>query len=159
MIIQAGFDFEILARPRIIQHGMLMPTLVLICLDESMQLNSVRIVPGTFAGCLVPFEGAILAALNPDYTKYFAIAHPGSFSEGFSEPDPLLDEAAALETKAAERGMRLIGHFAIDETGSMSARPRSYFDEYPSHKDLPRTMVHWVHEKFGNRGSLTAPPQ
>jgi hypothetical protein len=55
MIIQAGFDFEILARPLIIQHGMLMPSLVLICLDADMQLDSVDVVPGNFAGRLVPF--------------------------------------------------------------------------------------------------------
>ena len=76
MIIQAGFDFEILARPLIIQHGMLMPSLVLICLDSDMQLESVDVVPGDFAGCLAPFHDAVLAALDSEYTKYFAIAHP-----------------------------------------------------------------------------------
>jgi hypothetical protein len=152
MIIQAGFDFELLARPLIIQHGMLMPSLVLICLDAEMQLDSVDVVPGDFAGCLVPFEGAILAALDPEYTKYFAIAHPGSFSEAYGEPDPLLDEANALEVKAAERGFQLIGHVAIDETGYMSARARSFFDQYPSHDDLPRTMFHWAHSKLGKCG-------
>lgn len=152
MIIQAGFDFEILARPLIIQHGMLMPSLVLICLDENMQLDSVVVVPGNFSGCLVPFEGAILASLDPEYTKYFAIAHPGSFSEDSGEPDPLFDEARALETKAAARGVKLIGHFALDETGYMAARARSYFDQYPGHDDLPRTMVHWVHSTHGRCG-------
>ena len=152
MIIQAGFDFEILARPLIIQHGMLMPSLVLICLDADMQLDSVDVVPGNFACCLVPFEGAILPAPDPEYTKYFAIAHPGSFSEAYGEPDPLLDEANALEAKAAERGFQLIGHVAIDETGYMSARARSFFDQYPRHDDLPRTMFHWSHSKLGKCG-------
>ncbi|MET3948206.1 hypothetical protein ABIB49_002926 [Arthrobacter sp. UYCu512] len=152
MIIQAGFDFEILARPLIIQHNMLMPSLVLICLDSDMQLNDIDVVPGDFAGCLVPFQDAVLAALVPDDTKYFAIAHPGSFGASCGYPDPVLDEAHDLESKAAERGMQLIGHFAIDETGYMSARARSYFDQYPRHADLPRTMFHWSHSKHGRCG-------
>ena len=55
---------------------MLMPSLVLICLDSDMQLESVDVVPGDFAGCLAPFHDAVLAALDSEYTKYFAIAHP-----------------------------------------------------------------------------------
>jgi hypothetical protein len=152
MIIQAGFDFEVLARPLLIQHGMLMPSLVLICLDADMQLESVDVVPGDFAGCLVPFQDAVLAALEPEYTRYFAIAHPGSFGEDYGHPDPILDEARTLESKAAARGMQLIGHLAVDETGYMSARARMYFDQYPRHEDLPRTMFHWVHSKLGKCG-------
>ena len=152
MIIQAGFDLEILARPLILQHGRLMPRLVLICLDADMQLNDVDVVPGDFAGCLVPFQDAVLAGLDPEDTMYFAIAHPGSFSEAYGYPDPILDEARELESRTAERGMQLIGHFAIDETGYWSARARSYFDQYPSHNDLPRTMFHWFHSKLGKCG-------
>ena len=151
MIIQAGFDFEDLARPYIVQDGKLRPKLVLICLDEEMRLNSVEVVAEDFAGSLAPFQDAVLAALDPEYTKYFAIAHPGRFSEyDFSEP--IIEEARALEAKATERGMQLIGHFAIDETGYMSARARSYFDQYPRHDDLPRTMFHWAHSKLGKCG-------
>lgn len=152
MIIQAGFDLETLARPFIVQDGRIMPRLVLICLDADMQLDSVDVVPGDFAGCLVPFQDAVLAALDPEYTKFFAIAHPGRFSEDYGDPDPILDEALTLESKASEREMQLIGHFAIDETGYMSARARSYFDQYPSHDDLPRTMFHWSHSKLGKCG-------
>lgn len=152
MIIQAGFDLELLARPLILQHGRPMPRLVLICLDAEMQLNDVDVVPGDFVGCLVPFQDAVQAALVPGDTKYFAIAHPGSFGEACGYPDPVLEEARALESKAAERGIQLIGHFALDETGYMSARARLYFDQYPHHADLPRTMFHWSHSKLGKCG-------
>ena len=145
MIIQAGFDFEILARPLILQQGKLTPRLVLICLDADMQLDSVDVVANHFEGCVAQFHDAVLAALDPEHTKYFAIAHPGSFSEDFDYSDPILDEVRTLESKAAERGMQLIGHFAIDETGYWSTRARSYFDQYPRHDDLPRTMLHWSH--------------
>ncbi|MGY2744828.1 hypothetical protein [Arthrobacter sp. UYCu723] len=77
MIIQAGFDFETLARPFIVRDGMLMPNLVLICVDEEMQLDGLRVVATGFAGSLTPFHDAVLAALDAEYTKYFAIAHPG----------------------------------------------------------------------------------
>ncbi|MCX6497852.1 MAG: hypothetical protein NTU93_03495 [Arthrobacter sp.] len=136
----------------IIQHGRLLPRLVLISVDAEMRLNEVGVIPGEFDGCLVPFQNAVLAALVSEETKYFAIAHPGSFGEAYGYPDPVLEEADALESKAAERGVQLIGHFAIDETGYMSARARSYFDQYPSHDDLPRTMFHWSHSRLGKCG-------
>lgn len=129
-----------------------MPRLVLICLDAEMRLIDVDFVPGDFAGCLVPFRDALLAALDPEETKYFAIAHPGSFGEAYDYPDPVLDEARELESETAKRGIQLIGHFAIDETGYMSARARSYFDQYPQHADLPRTMFHWSHSTLGRCG-------
>ena len=147
MIIQAGFDFVILARPFIVPDGRLRPNLVLVCVDAEMQLDSVEVIADDFAGCLVPFHDAVLTALDREYTRYFAIAHPGRFSEEYCGSDPVLDEARILESKAAERGMHLIGHIAIDETGYMSARGRMYFDQYPSHDDLPRTMLHWSHSK------------
>ncbi|HEX9229608.1 MAG TPA: hypothetical protein VF885_23670 [Arthrobacter sp.] len=69
-----------------------------------------------FAGSLAPFHDAVLAALDREYTRYFAIAHPGSFGE-YGCSDPIMREADELESKAVERGMQLIGHFAVDETG------------------------------------------
>ncbi|MDN4644302.1 hypothetical protein [Arthrobacter sp. PsM3] len=147
MIIQAGFDFEILARPLIVQHGALLPRLVLIGLDAEMQLDDVHVITEEFEGSLAPFHDAVLAALDTEFTKYFAIAHPGRFT-GYIQTEPIMDEADELESKAAERGLRLIGHFALDETGYMSARAHMYFDQYPSHNDLPRTMLHWSHSKL-----------
>ena len=148
MIIQAGFDFVILAHPLIVQDGKLTPRLVLIALDAEMQLDGVEVIADDFAGSLAPFHDAVLTALDREYTRYFAIAHPGRFSEEFGCSDPVLDEARLLESKAAERGMQLIGHIAVDETGYMSARARMYFDQYPSHDGLPRTMLHWSHSEL-----------
>ena len=148
MIIQAGFDFVLLAHPLIVQDGKLAPRLVLITLDAEMQLDSVEVIADDFAGCLVPFHDAVLTALDREYARFFAIAHPGRFSVGCGCPDPVLDEARALEKKAAERGLQLIGHIAIDESGYMSARASMYFDQYPRHNDLPRTMLHWSHSEL-----------
>lgn len=148
MILQAGFDFEILARPYIVQDGRLTPKLVLICVDSEMRLDSISVITDNFQGSIGPFQDSILEALDPEYVRYFAIAHAGRFSEyDFSEP--IMDEAQVLDEAAAEHGMQLIGHLALDETGYMSARARSYFDQYPSHDDLPRTMFHWSHSEFG----------
>jgi hypothetical protein len=143
MIIQAGFDFVILARPFIVPDGRVRSNLVLVCVDADMQLDSVQVITEDFAGSLAPFHDAVLMALDSEFTRYFAIAHPGRFSGYFGGSEPILDDANSLESKAAERGMQLIGHFAVDETGYMSARAHMYFDQYPSHNDLPRTMLHW----------------
>lgn len=149
MIIQAGFDLELLARPLIVQEGKLFPRLVVIGLDAEMQLDSIGVVTECFEGSLEPFRDEILEGMHPERTKYFAIAHAGIWTEDYCfEHQPIIREADKLEKAAAARGFRMIGHFGIDETGYVSAGPHSYFDQY--HDDLPPTMSHWVHSKFGH---------
>lgn len=138
----------ILAHPLIAPGGKLTPRLVLIALDAEMQLDSVEVIADDFAGSLAPYHDAVLTALDREYTRYFAIAHPGTFSEDFRWSDPVLEEARILDSRAAERGRQLIGHIAIDETGYTSARAHMYFDQYPSHNGLPRTMLHWSHSEL-----------
>ena len=75
MIIQAGFDFVILARPFIVPDGRVRSNLVLVCVDAEMQLDSVQVITEDFAGSLAPFHDAVLMALDSEFTKYFAIAH------------------------------------------------------------------------------------
>ncbi|WP_454699697.1 hypothetical protein [Arthrobacter humicola] len=65
MIIQAGFDLQILARPLIVQAGKILPRLVVIRLDSEMQLDGVEVVSEGFSGSLEPHFDAILAALDP----------------------------------------------------------------------------------------------
>ena len=150
MIIQAGFDLEILARPFIVREGIVLPRLVVVGLDADMQLDRVEVVSEEFTGSLEPHFDAVLAALDPEWTKYFAIAHAGTWTErDYSPQDPIHLEAKKLEGVAAQRGFRMIGHFGQDETGYMSAGAHHYFDQYPGHDDLPCTMTHWVHSMFG----------
>lgn len=144
MIIQAGFDLQILARPLIVQEGRVLPRLVVIGLDADMQLDSVGVVSEEFTGSLEPHFDAVLAALDPEWTKYFGIAHAGTWPEGDYYPDvPIHLEAQKLAGVAAQRGFRMIGHFGQDETGYMAAGAHCYFDQYPSLDDLPCTMTHW----------------
>ncbi|MBB6405304.1 hypothetical protein [Arthrobacter sp. AZCC_0090] len=151
MIIQAGFDLELLARPLIVQEGKLFPRLVVIGLDAELQLESIRVVTESFSGSLGTFQEAILEHLDLEGTKYFAIAHAGIWAEDdYFDEQPILAEAKVLSEAAARRGLLMIGHFGIDETGYMSAGPHSYFDQYASGDDLPDTMTHWVHSKFGH---------
>lgn len=153
MIIQAGFDLELLARPLIVQEGKLYPRLVVIGLDAEMQLDSIRVVTESFSGSLETFQEAILEHLDLEGTKYFAIAHAEIWAESdFCDEQPILIEGKQLAKVAAERGLHMIGHFGIDETGYMSEGPHSYFDQYPSEDHLPSTMTHWVHSKFGQCG-------
>ncbi|MBT2593947.1 hypothetical protein [Arthrobacter sp. ISL-72] len=144
MIIQAGFDLEILARPFIVQDGIVLPRLVVIGLDVDMQLDCLEVISEKFGGSLEPHFDAILSPLDPEWTKYFAIAHAGTWSERDYYPeDPIHRKATKLARVAAQRGFRMIGHFGQDETGHMSAGAHYYFDQYPSHDDLPCTMTHW----------------
>ncbi|MFH5878903.1 hypothetical protein [Arthrobacter sp. NA-172] len=152
MIIQAGFDLELLARPLIVQEEKLYPRLVVTGLDAEMQLQSIRVVTETFEGSLEPFHDAVLEHLELEGTKFFAIAHAGIWTEEYCfEHQPIIMEAKRLEKAAAARGFRMIGHFGLDESGYMSAGPHSYFDQYHE-EDLPSTMTHWVHSKYGKCG-------
>ncbi|KRE81107.1 hypothetical protein ASG77_04135 [Arthrobacter sp. Soil762] len=56
MIIQAGFDLQILVRPLIVQDGRVLPKLVVIGLDADMQLDGIKVVSDEFAGLLVPYH-------------------------------------------------------------------------------------------------------
>lgn len=151
MIIQAGFDLHLLAKPLIVQGGKVLPRLVVIGLDAEMQLDSIGVVAECFEGSLEPFGEAIWELLHSERTKYFAIAHSGIWAENdYYGEQPILREAKNLSEAAAARGFHMIGHFGLDETGYMSDGPHSYFDQY--HGDLPPTMSHWVHSRFGKCG-------
>lgn len=150
MIIQAGFDLELLARPLIVVDGVVRPRLVVLGLDAEMQLDSIGVVTDRFEGRLDPVQEEILDSLHPECTKYFAIAHAGIWAEDFCfDHQPIHQEATRLEKAAAARGFHMIGHFGLDHEGYMSNGPHSYFDQYPSGDNLPSTMTHWVHSKWG----------
>lgn len=153
MIIQAGFDLQILVRPLIVQGEKVLPKLVVIALDGDMQLDGIKVVSDEFAGSLEPHHDAILDWMDLDWTKYFAIAHAGIWPEDdYCSESPILQGAKTLEAVAAQRGLRMIGHFGLDETGYMSDGPHSYFDQYGLSEHLPPTMSHWVNSRYGKCG-------
>lgn len=153
MIIQAGFDLELLARPLIVQDGKVLSKLVVIGLDANMQLESIELVTDQFAGKLEPYFDSILDKLDPEWTRHFALAHAWIWTENRLPWDiPIIMEAAGLQTLAKERGYQMIGHLGLDATGYMSDGPHAYFDQYPGHDDLPCTMSHWVHSGYGACG-------
>jgi hypothetical protein len=149
MIIQAGFDFALLAHPLIVQEGKLFPKLVVIGLDAEMQMERIEVVSDQFTGRLEPHFDAILDVLEPRCTRYFAIAHAGVWAEHRPPWEvPAIQEAEGLKTLAGQRGFRMIGHIGIDKSGYTCNGPHSYFDQYPLGDDLPCTMSHWVHSSY-----------
>jgi hypothetical protein len=150
MIVQAGFDLELLSRLLIAPRGRVLPKLVVIELDADMQLADIRVVSHQFDGRLKPHFETILERLDPDVTRYFAIAHAGTWPECPDVDVPILEEAGALRTLTHERGFLMIGHFGLDKSGYMSDGPHYYFDRY--NLGLPCTMDHWVHSRQGHCG-------
>ncbi|MEW9873312.1 hypothetical protein [Arthrobacter sp. HS15c] len=150
MIIQAGFDLEILARLLIVPEGNVLPKLVVIELDADMQFADIQVVSHQFGGRLEPHFDAILRQLNTDRTRYFAIAHAGAWPECTAVDAPILAEAEALRASALQRGFLMIGHFGLEGDEYMSNGPHYYFDRY--HLSLPCTMDHWVHSRHGKCG-------
>ncbi|WP_426227828.1 hypothetical protein [Pseudarthrobacter sp. DSP2-3-2b1] len=147
MIIQAGFDLQLLARLLIAPEGKVKPKLVVIVLDADMQLADLRVVSHQFDGLLEPHFEAILDQLDPDGTRFFAIAHAGAWPECPEANAPILEEAHALRILAHQHGFLMIGHFGLDRAESTSNGPYYYFDRY--HLGLPCTMDHWVHSRQG----------
>ncbi|HJV99340.1 MAG TPA: hypothetical protein VJ617_09630 [Arthrobacter sp.] len=80
------------------------------------------------------------------------LARPLIVQEGNYSESPILQEAKRLKAAAAQRGLRMIGHFGLDETGYMSDGPHSYFDQYGLSEGLPPTMSYWVNSKYGKCG-------
>lgn len=153
MIIQAGFDLELLARPLIVHEGNVLPRLVVIGLDANMQLENLEVASDQFAGRLEPYFDSILDTLDPEWTRYFAVVHAGVWMEDSLPWDvPIIMEAEGLKTLANERGYQLIGHLGLDATGYMCDGPHAYFDQYPLGDELPCTMNHWVHSGYGKCG-------
>ncbi|YCK82533.1 hypothetical protein M1D89_04650 [Arthrobacter sp. D3-18] len=151
MIIQAGFDLALLARPHIAQVDRVLPRIVVVGLDADMCLDIVAIISDEFSGSLKPYFEEILDTLRHKDTKYFAIAHAGCWPEIRDETEPILVEAEDLKALAsAELGLEMIGHFGIDETGYTSSSPHLYFDDY--YNELPETRVHWSHSTYGGCG-------
>jgi hypothetical protein len=150
MIIQAGFDLELLARLLIVPEGTVLHKLVVIGLDSSMQLASIHVVSHQFDGRMEPYFRSILDQLDVESTRYFAVAHAGAWPECPNQAAPVLEEAEALRTLAHQRGFQMIGHFGLDGTEYMSNGPHYYFDRY--HLGLPCTMDHWVHSQYGSCG-------
>jgi hypothetical protein len=150
MIIQAGFDLQILARLLIAPEGNILPKLVVMELDANMQFADIQVVTHQFGGRLKPHFGSILRQLKTDRTRYFAIAHAGAWPECPDSDAPILEEAEVLRTLAIQRGFLMIGHFGLDGAEYMSNGPHYYFDRY--HLGLPCTMDHWVHSKHGSCG-------
>lgn len=149
MIIQAGFDLVLLAHPLIVHEERMFPKLVVIGLDAEMQLERISVVSDQFMGRLEPHFDAVLNELEPDSTRYFAIAHAGAWAEQWPPwEEPIIQEAEGLKTLAGQRGFRMIGHVGIDETGYTCNGPHMYFDQYPLGDDLPCTMNHWVHSSY-----------
>ena len=150
MIIQAGFDLEILARLLIAPEGNVLPKLVVIELDANMQFADIQVVSHQFGGRLAPHFDSILRQLNTGRTRYFAIAHAGAWPECPAVDAPVLAEAEALRTRAIQHGFLMIGHFGLEGDEYMSNGPHYYFDRYQI--GLPCTMDHWVHSRHGKCG-------
>ena len=144
MILQAGFDLTQLAQPLIRRHGRNKNRLVLIQATRDLELIGVGILTKHFSGKLSPHMDAILEHLEPDYTKFFAIAHP---SQGgpFGIPDPdIAEESELLSVRASTQGCQLIGHVLFEEDRWQSLGGNHYFDQYfHDITGLPTTMDHW----------------
>ncbi|MFJ4171920.1 hypothetical protein ACIPY3_20625 [Paenarthrobacter sp. NPDC089714] len=148
MIIQAGFDLQILAYPHVVQGSTVLPRIVAVGLDAEMRLDIVTVVTDDFSGSLTPHFNEILDALRHQETKYFAIAHAGCWPENWEQTEPILVEAETLKALAkAELGLEMIGHFGMDEDGYTCSGPHSYFDGY--YNLLPETEFHWCHSTLG----------
>ncbi|WP_125614718.1 hypothetical protein [Specibacter cremeus] len=153
MIIQAGFDFEILAQPHLLCDGGTTDKLVLIEADRDLEPVSVRVVSEEFDGSLKPHIDAIVERLDPEETRFFGIAHAGDIAPwGYVDKD-LDADSEALRKLADSRGFRLLAHLVFTADSWISLYGNSYFELYGDrYADLPSTMREWKRSPSGGDG-------
>ena len=144
MILQAGFDLTQLAQPLIRRHGRNKDRLVLIQATRDLELIGVGILTKHFSGKLAPHMDSILEHLEPDFTTFFAIAHPSQRGPGGIPDLEIEEESEHLRDRASAKGCQLIGHVLFEEDRWQSLGGNHYFDQYLHNiTGPPSTMDHW----------------
>ena len=147
MIIQAGFDIQVLARPYIVPNGVPLNRLVVVGLNSDMCLISIGIASYQFDGSLEPLFDDIFKVLTTEGIKYFAIAYGGCWQDfDFESAEPAPAEIEKLRRLATALGLRMIGNYGVDESRATAVELHSYFDQHG--RDLPETMLHWRHSSL-----------
>jgi len=136
MIIDTGSDLHRLARELLPRDGDSSP-LVVIAMTGDMELYFVEAVAEHYGGTLDEHHPEILAAVDVDFVRYFAVAHrsPEAYPEAID-----LEQTRRLRDTAQERGLHLLGELHLDATGWCSTGPMSFFKQYLD-DDLPRVVV------------------
>ncbi len=154
MILQAGSDLTQLAQPFLRRNGRNKNRLVLIQATRDLELIGVGILTEHFSGRFAPHMDAILECLEPDYAKFFAIAHPSQRGPGGVPDLEIADESEVLRDRASTQGCQLIGHVLFEEDRWLSLGGNHYFDQYVhDFTELPPTMNHW--SRTMDRGGST----
>ncbi len=149
MIIQAGFDIQVLARPYIAPNEKPLSRLVVIGLDSDMCFTSIGIASYRFNGSLEPLFDNVFKVLRTEGIKYFAIAYGGCWQHfDFDSVEPAPAEIEKLRKMAAVRGLEMIGNYAVDASPE-TVELHSYFDRQG--RDLPETMLHWRHSSLSKQ--------
>jgi hypothetical protein len=133
MIITAGFDFIELLRPRFSRGRR---PLVAIGMDGDLDVLFTKVVTPAYTGPLDAWHDAILAAVDKDFVRYFAIGH-GCDHDAHEGPDDR--EAERLAAHAATVGLHLVGALCVNPAGAWgNTGPQSIFKTYVLEDDLPK---------------------
>ena len=145
MIIQGGFDFTQLAQPLIRRHGRNRNRLVLIQATRDLELHSVSVVTKHYNGALAPHLEEIIGQLNPEQTRFFAVAHPDRVAPSGIPDERTMEDSQILEERAAAEGFHLIGHVLFSSDSWLSLRGSLYFEQYRDRGiGLPSSMDQWA---------------
>ncbi|MET4638027.1 hypothetical protein [Mycetocola sp. 2940] len=126
MIINSGWDFLFLAKEHLWQdeHSR---KLVVIAADDDLEHYFTEVVTDTYNGLLDEYHDAILAAVDVDYVRYFALAQE-SAPRDTSDLD--YEMTRRLKTAAAARGLQLISHLYVAQESWCSTGPVHRLSEY-----------------------------
>lgn len=126
MIINSGWDFLLLAKEHLWQ-GDESRKLVVIAADDDLEYYFTEVVTETYNDLLDEYHDAILAAVDVDYVRYFAIAQESTPRDS-SHLD--YEMTRRLEAAAAARGLQLISHLYVAEETWCSTGPMHRLSEY-----------------------------
>lgn len=135
MIIDSGMDLTYLVSKRIRKHRDRSP-LIAIALTGDLGFYFMKTVAKHFNGELDDYHDRIIAAVDEDFVRYFAVAHQSPTAR----PECVDHETAQrLSDAAAKVGLHLIGEMHFDREGWYSTGPMHTFKHY-FNDDLPKLI-------------------
>lgn len=132
MIIEAGYDLEILAHPYCVGPTALPDPLVVIELDADLFCFGPDLAPALMGDSFDPHVPGILDGLL-DSTRYLALARRGvaNHQHEYRSSDPLQPSRERLKQALGARGILLFNELIINDNGWISRGPAKRFRTYP----------------------------
>jgi hypothetical protein len=113
----------------------------IVCLDANLQPLVNRRIADTYLGSLEVHRAEIIAEVEREEVKYFAIGHRVADTEPHQDFYHHYEDERGLVEELEDRGYVFLGHQVHDSEWWGSSGPMHRFESYGLGEDLPRVLV------------------